>query len=374
MRLIERYFFRQLLAPTLVASAALAAVAILSQALSSLNVLVNDRQSALVFAKVILLAMPQLVVLILPVAILVAGFIAMNRLHTENEIVVCFAGGLNRWRVLSPALRLASLLALASLITTLWIQPLCYRELRDTLTSIRSDLLATMIKPGQFSHPAPGLTVYARELGEDGVIRDLFIDRLSPGGRETTITARYGRLQTGSGEGQLLLRQGSSQEVSAAGVLNYLSFDEYGLDLQSLIGESRTVRYKLSDRFLHELFFPDMSQPWDAANVRALLAEGHARLVAPLYDLAFMVLAVAAVIGGPFTRSGYAMRMAAASGVALVGRTAGFAAESLAAHAPSANWLQYLVPISVAVGAAWALFAPRRRLFAVRLAPRLAPA
>ena len=53
LRLIERYLFRQLLGPTLAATAALTAVAILSEALSSISVLVNDRQSALVFAKII---------------------------------------------------------------------------------------------------------------------------------------------------------------------------------------------------------------------------------------------------------------------------------------------------------------------------------
>ncbi|HWE98506.1 MAG TPA: LPS export ABC transporter permease LptF [Caulobacteraceae bacterium] len=373
MRLIERYLFRQLMGPTLAATAALTAVAVLSQALSSIGVLVNDRQSALVFAKLILLAMPQLIVLILPVAILVAGFVGMNRLHTENEIVVCFAGGLNRWRVLSPGLRLASLLALASLVLTLWVQPLCYRQMRDILTSIRSDLLATMIKPGQFTHPAQGLTVYARNVAEDGEIHDLFLDRLTPLGHETTITARYGRLQAGAGEGALLLRQGSSQELSPSGALNYLSFDEYGLDLRSLMGQSRTVRYKLSDRYLHELFFPDTSQPWEAANVEALAAEGHARLAAPIYDIAFMILAVAAVIGGPFTRSGYAMRMAAASGVALFARTAGFAVEGLARHAPAANLLQYLVPLAVCAAASWALFGPPRRARRA-VAPRLSPA
>ena len=359
MRLIDRYLFRQLLGPTLAATAALLAVAVLSQALSSIGVLVNDRQSALVFAKVILLAMPQLVVLILPVAVLVAGFIATNRLHSENEVVVCFAGGLSRWTVISPGLRLASLLTLASLAITLWIQPLCYREMRDTLTSIRSDLLATMIKPGQFTHPAPGMTVYARQVKDNGAIEDLFIDRLTPAGHETTLTARHGRLQARRGRGMLVLQQGSSQEVSPTGVLNFLSFDEYVLDLEPLIGGVQAVRYKLSDRYLRELFFPDERQAWDAANMDPLTAEGHARLAAPLYNLSFMIIALAAVLGGPFSRTGYGLRMAAASSWALVARTTGFAAQGWASHNPDVNLLQYLVPMAAFAAGAYALFGPR---------------
>src|SRR5665213_4432402 len=115
MRLIERYLFRQLLGPTLLAMAALTAVAVLSQLLSGIDILVDQRQSPWVFAKITLLAMPQLIVIILPVAVLVAALVAMNRLHTEQEIVICFSGGMSRWRVIAPAIRLSILAALASL-------------------------------------------------------------------------------------------------------------------------------------------------------------------------------------------------------------------------------------------------------------------
>ena len=60
---------------------------------AAIGLVLNQRQSPLVFAKVIVLAMPQLIVLILPVAVLVAGLTAINRLHRDNEIVICFSSG-----------------------------------------------------------------------------------------------------------------------------------------------------------------------------------------------------------------------------------------------------------------------------------------
>ncbi|HZZ35988.1 MAG TPA: LptF/LptG family permease, partial [Caulobacteraceae bacterium] len=72
MRLIDRYLLRQLLGPVALATLALTAVALLSQSLSGLDLIVNQRQSALVFLKVTVLAMPQLVNLVLPIAVFVA--------------------------------------------------------------------------------------------------------------------------------------------------------------------------------------------------------------------------------------------------------------------------------------------------------------
>jgi len=55
--------------------------------------------------------------------VLVAALVALNRLHTEQEIVVCFASGMSRWRVISPAMRLAGTIAFLALVMNLWSSP-----------------------------------------------------------------------------------------------------------------------------------------------------------------------------------------------------------------------------------------------------------
>ena len=71
--------------------------------------------------------------IVLPIALFVASLITLNRLHTEQEIVVCFAGGMSRWRVIcSPSIRLAVIFAaLITLVVNLWVAPWCYSELRQ---------------------------------------------------------------------------------------------------------------------------------------------------------------------------------------------------------------------------------------------------
>ena len=345
MRLIERYLFRQLLAPTLLAVGALGGVALLSQSLSALDIIVDQRQSALVFVKVTLLALPMLINMILPVAVFVAALVALNRLQTEQELVVCFAGGLSRWRLISPAVRLATYAVLLGLVINLWVQPLSYRTMRQTLFEARTDLAATLVREGEFTEPVSGLTIYGQTVQRDGRIDNLFIHQELGGGGAATYTAKEGRIGRRDGAPVLIMRQGSTQQFSNRGVLNFLTFEEYAFDLAPFLRGGETVRYKASDRYLHELFFPDLSVKEERDNRTRYLSEGHSRLASPLYSITFMALALGAVVGAGFSRMGYGRRIAMIAGLAALVRIAGFAVQAACDDSALLNVGQYLMPM-----------------------------
>ena len=350
MRLIDRYLFRQLLGPTLLAAAALTGVAILTSSLSALDILVNDRQSLVVFGEITLLATPQILAMVLPLAVFIAGLVALNRLQTEQEIVICFAGGMSRWRVASPAIRLSAMIAVVGLVINLWIQPLCFRQMRDLLMAVRADIATSLIRPGEFTHPAPGLTVFAQSMDDNGLIRNLFIDRANGHGASSTLMASEGRITRHNGAPFLILRHGTNQQFSKTGALNVLSFDEYPLDLRPFLAVNSEIIYHPTDRYLHELFYPDLRRAWEQANRRTLLAEGHARLATPLYSLAFAALALAAVLGGSFSRMGYQTRIYVASGAGVIVRVLGFVAAAASERDERLNVLQYAAPLICCLG------------------------
>jgi lipopolysaccharide export system permease protein len=335
MRLIDRYLFRQLMWPTIGVATALGAVGLLSQTLSELDVLVNQHQSVRVFATLVALALPQMVVMVLPVALFVAALMVLNRLHTEQEIVVCYAGGVSRWRVISPAVRLATLCALLTLAINLWAAPWCYRATREELFKIKGDLVSTLVRDGQFTQAAPRLTVYAQSTDRAGDLHNVFIDEEKLQGGSTTFTAKTGHIVKREGRPALILRQGSQQHFDSAGVLQYVTFTEYVFDLTAYINTEEEVHYKNSDRYLHELLFPDLTQFWDRKDRKQFLAEAHGRLSSPLYNLALMSLALTGVLGGSFSRTGYGRRIAVVCATAAVA----------CASNPSLNILQYAIPL-----------------------------
>ncbi|MBO9546928.1 LPS export ABC transporter permease LptF [Caulobacter sp.] len=346
MRLIERYLFRQLLGPTLLATAALVALALLARSLSEFDVLVEQRQSALVFFKIIVLALPQLFSIMMPLALFVAALVALNRLHTEQEIVVCFAGGMSRWSVISPAMRLAVFAALISLISGLWLQPWSARQIRETAFEIKTDVASTLVQPGQFTEPGPGLTVYAQSIDRDNKIQNLFIHQELPNGAASTYSSREAEIATRKGQPVLIMRHGSNQQFSRQGVLQYTSFDEYTFDLSSLFKTDELLHYKIADRYPHELFFPDMTQEWEQRNKGKMLAEGHSRFAGPLYNIALMTMALAAVLGGSFSRMGYGKRIAAVGAAAGIVRIVGFGVQAACEDSAWLNVLQYMVPLA----------------------------
>lgn len=356
MKLIERYLFRQLLGPTLAATAALVGVAILSTSLGQLELIVEYGQSATVFGRITALAVPSLLALILPIAVFIAALIALNRLHTEQEIVVCFASGMDRWRVISPAVKLSVLAAVAVLALNLFATPYAARQSRALLFDVRTDLASTLVREGEFNQPADNLTVYAQRVERDGRLINVMIHEERPGRGPRTFAAKEGQINTEGAAPSLVMNNGSSEEYDEFGTLTFLVFDQNVFDLAPFVNTTDQLHFKISDRYLHELMFPDLRGEWERNNRSKMLAEAHGRLSAPLYCIAFAMLALSAVVGGQFSRLGYVRRIIYASAIAGAARVIAFGVQAACDDTPALNVLQYAVPLALAYAAYADLF------------------
>lgn len=351
MNIISAYVFRQALGPLLAILGALAAVAILTQGLNQLDIIVNNRRAGLAFAWVTLLTLPQLISLILPMAVFIAVVYAINRMHNDSEIAVLFGAGMSRGRIARPIIQLAVLAALAHLAINVVIQPWSFAERRETFYELRTDLASSLVQEGSFTFPNKDLTLYARERGGGGELRDLLINDARPE-HDITYTARAGVIVTIDGAPAIVMRDGQVQRQVQDGSVDVLDFDRYVLQLGvANLDDDDFFYLKASDRTLHQLFYPDRTAHYDQRNVKQFIAEAHARLSAPLLNIALALIALAGVLSGEFSRRGYGRRIVIASVVALVVRLSALATQSIAMDEPDLNVLQYLVPIVVIIGA-----------------------
>ncbi len=345
MNRFQQYLFGNVLRTMVAIVGGLVLIALLTQGLTQIDLIVENRQSALTFLYVSMLAAPQVIGLLLPIALFVAAIATLNRAHRDSEIVVAQAAGMSRLEISSPVLRIGALAAILHLCINLWVQPAAYREMRETLTSARSDLAATLVKPGEFNTPANNLTVYIGKSMGGGELRTLLISDARDPDANTTYIARTGAVTEVEGIPAILMRNARVQKVDADGQLWDGTFDQYIYELAAFVDSDKSYVLKASDRFLPELFYPDSNSFYDRDNAHKFFAEGHSRLALPLMNMFMAMLAVVAVLGGDFSRHGYQRRISTATGVGLFTQLLALASVSVGEDSPNLNFIQYIIPI-----------------------------
>ncbi len=346
MNTISAYVFRQALGPLLAILGALAAIAILTQGLNQLDIIITNRRAGFAFAWVTILALPQLISLILPMAVFIAVVYALNRMHSESEIAVLYGAGVSRQRLARPILQLATLAAIVHLIINVVVQPWAFEERRKVFYDLRTDIASSLIEEGSFTYPSEDLTLYARSRGGGGELRDLLIND-ARGERPITFTARAGAIVTIDGAPAIVMRDGQVQQQNDDGGVDVLDFDRYPLKFDGVFEEPDLFFLKASDRTLYDLVFPDRTSHYDQRNVDEFLAEAHGRLTAPLLNIALAMVALVGVLMGDFSRRGYGRRIMWAAIIALVIRLAALMTQAAAADQPELNPIQYALPILV---------------------------
>jgi lipopolysaccharide export system permease protein len=361
MSKVQTYLFYEVLRAVLIIVGGLAMLALLAQGLARTDLILENRQSALTYFYIVMLGAPQVIALLTPLALFVAGVWSLNRIHKDSEIVVAQAAGMTPWQIASPLMRLAVLCAIAHLAVNLWVQPSAQRAMRETVSMARADLAAALIRPGQFTSNGDRLTFYAREqIG--GELRGVLISDMTDPEFPTDILARSAALVEVEGRPTLLLRDAISQQLDENQQLSILEFDQYMFDLSDFMKEDADLRLKASDKFLYELFFVDRSNYFEAKDADSLMAEGHSRLTTPLLNIVMALIAIFAVLGGDFSRKGYGKRIAIASAGAITVLIIQLAVQSAAAGDPSLNILQWILPLSVIGGLSYVYFHGGRKI------------
>jgi len=356
MSVFFRYILRQVVGPLLMFTLVLSIIVWLTQSLQMLDLIVNRGQSAGTFLLLTIYVLPSLLAIIVPFGAFCATLYALNRLSNDSELIVMWSAGLGTWTVAKPLLFIGAVTTVATLLLNLYLMPAGYRALKDKVYDIRTDIATTLIRDGAFTNPQEGLTVYNRETTRNGELHALLVHDNRDREQPTTYMAKLGQfVQTPEGP-QLIMLNGNIQQVNADGGISILYFERYALDLAQYMTPQTTLLRELSERYLHELLRPDLSQPWERANIGRLLAEGHNRLTSPLYSIVFVMIALCGVSLGSFNRRGSGWRIAAALGLGLLARLIGFALQSISAGTTSLIALQYLAPLLAIAACSYLLF------------------
>jgi len=347
MDIIGRYIFRQTATALTMILVTLTLIVWMTTAVRELSLVTSQGQSVLVFLTITWLAMPNLIVVVAPVALLIACLHTLNRLSGDSELIVLSASGSTIWRVAKPYLLLALIVSVFVLAVNAYLLPHSMRLLRDYAIKVRTDLISQVLQPGRFSSPEKGLTLHIAGRAGNGDLLGLMIHDERDPSEVMTYLAERSQVQKQEGDRALLImRNGHVQRQDGKGKdVNIVSFDSYLFDISQFGPKEGQRDYKPRERYLSELLFPDENDDYSKRNAGKFRAELHDRLASPLYPFLFVLIALVH-LGVPRTTRDSRMRdLFTAFTAATLLRVMGLAATNMVAKTPAAALLVWGIPV-----------------------------
>lgn len=333
MSAFDRYIFRNVFGAFLLVLISLTAVIWLTHALREIDLMTNQRQTVLTFVGITSLLIPMLILVIAPLALVVAVGHTLNRLNTNSEIVVMNASGMSPWRIFRPFLTATLVVSALVLFVSAYVAPAGLRELRDWATKVKADFVVNIVQPGRFMTIERGLTLHIRERRPDGQLLGIFIDDRRDAAQRVTSIAEYGEIvETGRGT-FLVLVNGNVQRLETGRLdPTIVKFERYAFDLSRFAGGPQLGAFGVRERNLWDVAFPAPNDPVYQQMPTGFRAELHDRLAAPIYPIAFTVLCFA-ILGAPRT-SRQSREISIIMTISLIGalRLLGFACNVVAAQ------------------------------------------
>ncbi|HEX2761355.1 MAG TPA: LptF/LptG family permease, partial [Rhizomicrobium sp.] len=208
---LSLYVLGQLVGPVVMLTCLLTSVVWLVSSLQFLDLVINRGQSALTFLYLLLLVLPQLLLIIMPIAFFFATLMTLQRLSAESELVAMASAGYSLRQLAMPVLAAAAIVMALTYLCALWLMPAGQRALRDKLLDIRADMAGALLNEGFFNTPAQGLTVFIRQLGVNGEIQGILVHDNRDRARPVTYLAQKGILAQTPAGARLIMLDGTIQ-------------------------------------------------------------------------------------------------------------------------------------------------------------------
>ncbi|MDX2104694.1 MAG: LPS export ABC transporter permease LptF [Alphaproteobacteria bacterium] len=355
---IFRYIFGQAALATGLVAVSLGLAIWLTQSLRFVDWIVNRGLPISTFLTIAALTMPLFLSAIIPISCFAAVLFTYNKLAGDSELVVMRASGVGPARLMAPAISLAVIVAGIGWLLNLYLLPTAYGQFKDLQWQIRNSFASILIQEGVFTPIDDRMVIFVREQSSAGELLGLMVHDSREPDRTITLVAERGALVSSAEGPRVVMVNGNRQELDTRdGRISFLFFDRYTITLDAAANAAVGIRQRdATERFLWELLDP--ADPVDTRTRGVFRAEGHSRLANPLYTIVFTVIALAALLGGSFSRRGQSLRMVGAVAAVVALQALAIGLTNLAGRNAGLIPLLYLVPVLATAVALGAVAAP----------------
>ncbi len=285
MKIINRYFTRQLVAIFIMLLLVLTGLAWMLQIMSMMKFLLNYGIDITSFLGMTILMVPFIVSIIIPFVTFIAIIFIYNKLISDNEITVMTSSGLSPKQLARPALAMALVLTILHFMLNIWVVPQSQALFYSTQWNLRYGLAHLKLQESAFTELADGLVVYVDKVsGHD--LSQVMLSDMRDENSPITIFAEKGKLVSTPRGLSIVMKNGALQSKSET--LTTGTFDNFDMDLnvEDKEGENsfRVRRVPTSLLLMSVLDSPSEKQH------QVVLAELCTRLLGPLMNLILAAL------------------------------------------------------------------------------------
>src|SRR5260370_24715430 len=288
---IDKYIFRTTLASFALVLVSLTGVIWITQPLRGIDLMPIQGQTILTFLGITSLVIPALVLIISPIALMIAISHTLNKLATDSEIMVMTGAGFWPFRLFRPFFYAPCVVALLVAFIAAYLAPDGMRRLKQWDADITADVLANILQPGRFAQLDQNLTIRIRERQPGGLLMGIFIDDRRDPNERVSIVADHGTVVKTDSGSFLILEDGNLERFELGKRDPALvAFARYGFDMSKFSNQGHDVALGIRERYLWELIWPAENDPVYIQIPGQFRAELHDRFMSPIYPFAFAAI------------------------------------------------------------------------------------
>ena len=297
MKIINKYFLRQLIAIFIMLLLVLTGLAWMVQIMSMMKFLLNYGVDLGSFIGMTAMMIPFIMSIIVPFVTFIAVIFIYNKLISDNEITVMAASGISPRQLAMPALGFAAVLTVLHMVLSMWFVPLTQAKFYDTQWNLRYGMAHMKLQEGAFTELNDGLVVYVDKVSGYDLAQVMLSDQRENNSWQT-IFAEKGKLVSTPRGLSIVMTNGSLQATGNAMVTG--TFDTFDMDL-NIVDKGANTSYRVR-RVPTELLIKSVLDSPDTKRHKTVLTELSNRILMPIMNLVLAALCVCILLRSSLLR------------------------------------------------------------------------
>lgn len=347
MNLLERYILGRATFAFLAVLLSLSGVIWIIQVLTKIDIVSSNGQTLFAYFSITLLAVPGLLLAIIPIALLLSAAHTINTLNANSELVIITASGASNKIIVKPFIILALISSIFAGSVGHFIMPKSLTLLQKFMSEMNADLISLVVREGEFNQVESGLMFHIARRNADGTLGGILVVDTREEGKENLYIARKGVVVRSNSGNFLQLRDGQIQQKSTdtkSDKASTIKFTSYAIDMASITNKKKSGSWRPKEFTTTDLFNPDPNNSYYKKWPRKFTIEIHERFSEMLWPFANVIMLLAFAGQARSSRQGHGSAIFTASMILIALRGGSFGAQNYANSNTAGLYLMYLLP------------------------------